>query len=66
MIEKTEFGEYLSSARDRFCKKINEQDWNTELRMEAENFVIAFDQLKDRWERDRFDKGIIEKAKAGL
>ena len=39
------FEEYLIEARNEFCAKINEQDWNTELRMVAESFLIAYDQV---------------------
>lgn len=48
MNELEDFKQYLSEARDRFCKKINEQNWNTELRTEAENILIAFDQMRER------------------
>jgi hypothetical protein len=43
------FEEYLVEARNEFCAKINEQDWNTELRMTAESFLIAYDQVVDKY-----------------
>jgi hypothetical protein len=40
------FDDYLGEARDRFVRKIQEQDWSTPLRMEAENILIAYDQAR--------------------
>lgn len=42
------FDEYLGEARDRFVRKIREQDWNTPLRTEAENILIAYDQARHK------------------
>lgn len=44
------FNDYLTHSRAQFVKKVNEQDWNTQLRTAAESFVIAFDQLKEGFE----------------
>lgn len=43
------FKEYLIEARNEFCAKINEQDWNTELRVASESFLIAYDQVVDKY-----------------
>jgi hypothetical protein len=40
------FDEYLGEARERFVRKIQEQEWNTPLRTEAENILIAYDQAR--------------------
>lgn len=45
------FEDYLIEARNEFCAKINEQDWNTELRMVAENFLITYDQTVERYKQ---------------
>lgn len=47
-IADPEFLKYLKSAKDDFVNAINRRQWNSELRGEAENFVIAFDQLMDK------------------
>jgi hypothetical protein len=39
------FEEYLKEARNEFCAKINEQEWNIELRTACESFIIAYDQV---------------------
>jgi hypothetical protein len=43
------FEDYLKEARNDFCAKINEQDWNTELRTASESFLIAYDQVVDKY-----------------
>lgn len=43
------FEDYLKEARNDFCAKINEQDWNTELRTASESFLIAYDQVVDKF-----------------
>ena len=45
------FEEYLVEARNEFCAKVDEQDWNTELRMAGENLLIAYDQTVHRYEQ---------------
>lgn len=48
-----EFEKYISEARDRFVRKVNEQEWNTQLRMEAENLLTAFDQMREQIKKER-------------
>lgn len=43
------FKEYLSNTRDEFVKEINAQEWNIKLRTTAEDLLIAFDQLRDKY-----------------
>lgn len=45
------FEEYLVEARANFCAQIDEQDWNVELRMVAESFLIAYDQTVERYKQ---------------
>ena len=48
--EIKEFLHYLSNARDKFCKAVNKiEPFDKELRVEAEDILIAFDQLKERY-----------------
>lgn len=42
------FEEYLRNARDEFVIEINKQEWSTELRCTAEDFLIAFDQAREK------------------
>lgn len=49
MKRDEEFENYLQNAKEDFCNKINSMEWNTELRTESESFVIAFDQLFDKY-----------------
>jgi hypothetical protein len=57
------FEECLIEARDEFCAKINEQEWNTELRTACESFLIAYDQVVDKYKdinrRDVTKAGIM-------
>lgn len=46
--EAKDFIQYLSEARDQFVQAINKQQWNTELRTEAENILIAYDQMREK------------------
>lgn len=43
--EEGTFLDYLSEARDEFVRKVNEQQWDTELRMASENILIAYDKV---------------------
>ena len=43
-----DFDNYIVLARDEFVKEVNKQDWNTKLRMTAENLLIAYDQMRQR------------------
>jgi hypothetical protein len=43
-----EFEKFISEARDQFVRKVNEQEWDTQLRMEAENLLVAYDQMRER------------------
>ena len=43
-----DFDNYVVLARDEFVKEVNKQDWNTQLRMTAENLLIAYDQMRQR------------------
>lgn len=43
------FEDYLKEARNDFCAKINGQEWNTELRTASESFLIAYDQVVDKY-----------------
>ncbi len=47
--EKGEFLKFLSHARDKFCIEIMQEPWNTRLRTQAEDFLIAFDQVRERY-----------------
>jgi hypothetical protein len=49
--DEKEFDAYCTEARDAFCNAINGQKWNSGLRTEAENILICFDQLRDRWQQ---------------
>jgi hypothetical protein len=42
------FIDYILEARDQFVRAINEQQWDTALRTEAENILIAYDQMRER------------------
>lgn len=44
-MEQT-FDQYLGQARNQFVNAINAQEWNTKMRTEAENLLIAFDQMR--------------------
>jgi len=43
-----DFLEFVKNEKLKFCKAIIGQEWNTELRTAAENFVIAYNQMMDR------------------
>lgn len=47
--EAGSFEQYLSSTRNKFVNAVRNQEWNTELRVEAEDMLIAFDQLRERY-----------------
>lgn len=49
LIEEGSFESYLINSKAEFVKKVNDQKWNPELRVVAEDFIIAFDQLKDKF-----------------
>lgn len=42
------FVDYMNAAKDEFVAFINKQDWNNELRTNAESFIIAYDQIAER------------------
>ena len=42
------FIEYMTNARNEFVNDINKQGWRTALRLTAENFLICFDQMRER------------------
>ncbi len=42
------FEDYLREARDEFVVAVNRQDWNTELRVTAENLLNAYDQCRGK------------------
>lgn len=44
------FKQYLTQARDNFVRAVNEQKWDSALRLEAENLLVAFDQMRDKLE----------------
>lgn len=43
-----DFDLYIVEARNRFVDKINQQEWRTELRTEAENLLVAYDQMREK------------------
>jgi hypothetical protein len=43
-----DFIDYINEARDKFVLFMNAQDWNTELRKQAEVLLIAYDQMGDK------------------
>jgi hypothetical protein len=45
-IPKEDFKTYLMQARNEFVNSVNIQEWNIELRVAAENILIAYDQLR--------------------
>ncbi|MFA7290360.1 MAG: hypothetical protein WC055_15910 [Melioribacteraceae bacterium] len=49
--EEGTFWDYLSEARSEFVIDINKQLWSTELRMAAENILIAYDQVVERYRK---------------
>jgi len=42
------FEEYLGNARSEFIEAVDAQEWNNLLRTEAENILIAYDQMRER------------------
>jgi hypothetical protein len=46
--ERTQFIEYAVNARLDFCSFINSRQWESELRTESENLIIAYDQIVER------------------
>lgn len=42
------FEEYLRNARNEFVRMIELQKWDTNLRCAAEDFLIAFDQAREK------------------
>jgi hypothetical protein len=56
------FLNFIVGAKNNFVKKVDEQKWNNELRMEAENIIIAYDQMMNKL----FDcNWVISSYKAG-
>ena len=54
-----DFLEYVKDERDNFCKAINSQEWDTELRTVAEKLLIAYDQMNSRLQTsDKIISGI--------
>lgn len=45
-----DFIKYIAEARSQFVEFINRQEWSNELRTEAENLLIAYDQMKEACE----------------
>lgn len=43
-----DFDEYIREERDAFVLAINEAPWNTKQRTQAENLLIAYDQMRDK------------------
>jgi len=43
-----DFADYLKNAKNDFLNTINRQQWDINLRMAAESFVIAYDQAVDK------------------
>jgi hypothetical protein len=52
-MKKETFLKYLKAERDAFVIAINSQKWNTEMRTEAENLIIAYDQAVARLEEQQ-------------
>ena len=48
MEQAQTFLEYISAAREQFVTAINNQEWNTQMRVEAENLLIAYDQMREK------------------
>lgn len=48
-IPEESFENYLTNARDAFVKEVVNSDWNINLRVSAEDFLICFDQLRERF-----------------
>lgn len=47
-MEKTTFSEYTTEARSKFVGYINKLEWDTKLRTECEDLLIAYDQMKGK------------------
>ena len=43
-----DFVDFMNDAKQEFITFINKQDWNNELRTNAESFMIAYDQIAER------------------
>lgn len=43
-----DFKRYMVNARNKFVEDITRQKWNTEMRTSAEDFIICFDQMRER------------------
>lgn len=46
-----EFDNYIGEARDQFVVAVENQEWDVKLRTEAEDLLIAFDQMRERLRR---------------
>jgi hypothetical protein len=46
--ERIEFQEYIYTSRNEFSQFITLLEWNPEIRVKAENILIAYDQLTER------------------
>lgn len=44
---ESSFLDYIQKARSKFVEAINRQEWDNELRMEAENILLAYDQMRE-------------------
>lgn len=47
-IEEVTFEEYMRNAREKFLIDIHNQPWNNEMRTAAEDFLICFDQMREK------------------
>lgn len=56
-----EFEKFIKDSRDQFCKDIDAQEWNTDLRCTAENLLVAYDQLFEKYkETQKNELGSVE------
>lgn len=51
LLMEEEFKQYIKEARYHFVSAVNKTEWNTELRTECENLLIAYDQMAERIEK---------------
>jgi hypothetical protein len=54
--DNQDFLKYTTEARDKFYMYIKSLDWNTEMRTRVDDFLICFDQLKERYAKAQHGK----------
>ena len=57
--DNQDFLKYTTEARDKFCMYIKSLDWNTEMITSVDDFLICFDQLKERYAQAQYVKGWV-------